>query len=88
MQGYKVAVVGATGAVGREMMKIVEQRNFPVREIRLVASERSKGKVLKFRGEDIKVEDLSEFSFKGIDFVLSSPGASVSKEYVPRNTKG
>lgn len=87
MRGYKVAVVGATGAVGQEMIKIVEERNFPVREMSLVASERSKGKFLKFRGEDIKVENLSEFSFKGIDFVLSSPGASVSKEYVPRAVK-
>ncbi len=87
MQGYKVAVVGATGAVGKEMIKIVEQRNFPVREMRLVASERSKGKILKFCSEDIKVENLSEFSFKGIDFILSSPGASVSKEYVPRAVK-
>ena len=87
MQGHKLAVVGATGAVGREMIKVVEQRNFPVREMRFVASERSKGKILKFRGEEIKVENLSEFSFKGIDFVLSSPGASVSKQYVPRAVK-
>ena len=87
MKAYKVAVVGATGAVGREMTKIVAERNFPVREMRLVASERSKGKVLKFREENIKVENLSEFSFKGIDFVLSSPGASVSKQYVPRAVK-
>ena len=87
MQGYKVAVVGATGAVGQEMTKIVAERNFPVRDMRLVASERSKGKVLKFREENIKVENLSEFSFKGIDFVLSSPGASVSKQYVPRAVK-
>ncbi len=87
MKAYKVAVVGATGAVGREMTKIVAERNFPVREMRLVASERSKGKVLKFREENIKVENLSEFSFKGIDFVLSSPGASVSEQYVPRAVK-
>ncbi len=84
MKEYNLAVVGATGAVGQEMTKIVEERNFPVSEIRLVASERSKGKVLKFRGENLNVENLSEFSFKGIDIVLSSPGASVSKEYVPR----
>jgi len=87
MQGYKVAVVGATGAVGQEMIRIVEQRKFPVREMRFVASERSKGKILKFLGEDVEVENLSEFSFRGIDIVLSSPGASVSKEYVPRAVK-
>jgi aspartate-semialdehyde dehydrogenase len=84
MKEYKIAVVGATGAVGQEMTKIVEERNFPIREMRLVASERSKGRVLKFKGENLSVENLSEFSFKGIDIVLSSPGASVSREYVPR----
>ena len=87
MKKYKVAVVGATGAVGQEMTKIVEDRNFPVSGIKLVASERSKGKILKFRGENIEVENLSEFSFKGIDIVLSSPGASISREYVPRAVK-
>ncbi len=84
MKKYKVAVVGATGAVGQEMTRIVGERNFPVSEITLVASERSKGKILKFKGENLTVENLSEFSFKGIDIVLSSPGASVSKGYVPR----
>lgn len=87
MEKYKVAVVGATGAVGQEMMRIVEQRNFPVSEMKLVASERSKGKLLKFNGCDLPVENLSEFSFEGIDIVLSSPGAAVSKQYVPRAVK-
>ena len=78
-----VAVVGATGAVGLEMINILEQRNFPLRELHLVASERSAGKTLRFRGKDLAIEVLSSFSFKGIDLVLSSPGASVSKGYVP-----
>ena len=87
MSKYRVAVVGATGAVGQEMMRIVEQRNFPVSEMKLVASERSKGKLLKFKGQNLPVENLGEFSFKGIDIVLSSPGAAVSKQYVPRAVK-
>ncbi len=87
MSKYRVAVVGATGAVGQEMIRIVEQRNFPVSEMKLVASERSKGRLLKFKGNDLPVENLSEFSFSGIDIVLSSPGAAVSKKYVPRAVK-
>ena len=84
MKDYRVAVVGATGAVGQEMIKIVAQRNFPVREMKLVASERSKGKLLKFGEDSIEVENLADFSFRETDIVLSSPGASISRQYVPR----
>lgn len=83
MEGKRVALVGATGAVGMEMLKILEERNFPLKGLSLVASERSEGKVFKFGGGEIKVQDLNKFSFAETDIVLSSPGASVSRQYVP-----
>ncbi|HFC97759.1 MAG TPA: aspartate-semialdehyde dehydrogenase [Thermosulfurimonas dismutans] len=82
---FNVAVVGATGAVGRMMIRVLEERNFPVKNLRLFASERSRGLKLKFRGEEIPVEVLSEApNFKGIDIALFSAGASRSLEYAPR----
>jgi len=78
-----VAVVGATGAVGVEMIKTLERRNFPVGKLTLLASARSVGKTLKFRGEDIPVQELKKESFKGIDIALFSAGSSISKEYAP-----
>lgn len=80
-QGYNVAVVGATGAVGVEMIETLEKRKFPVKNLRLFASERSVGKKLKFHGTDVTVEELKTDVFKGIDFSLFSAGASRSKEY-------
>ena len=80
-KGYTVAIAGATGAVGADMMETLEKRNFPVRNLRLLASERSVGKKLKFKGEEITVEELKEDSFKGIDIALFSAGASRSKEF-------
>jgi aspartate-semialdehyde dehydrogenase len=87
MKGYKVAVVGATGAVGREMLKVLEQRNFPVSEIKLLASERSAGKKLKFKGEEVVVEKLTPESFKGIDIALFSAGGERSKQFAPEAVK-
>jgi aspartate-semialdehyde dehydrogenase len=78
---YRVAIMGATGAVGATMMKILEERNFPISEIRLLASARSAGKRLKFRGEEIPVQELTQHSFQGLDLVLASAGASVSKQF-------
>ena len=78
-----VAVVGATGAVGIEMIKTLEKRNFPVGKLTLLASVRSVGKKLKFRGEDIAVTELKKDSFKGIDIALFSAGGSISKEFAP-----
>src|SRR3989440_5193839 len=78
-----VAVVGATGAVGIEMIKTLEKRNFPVGELTLLASSRSAGKKLKFRGEDVVVRELTKDAFKGIDIALFSAGGSISKEYAP-----
>ncbi len=78
-----VAVVGATGAVGIEMIKTLEKRNFPVGKLTLLASKRSLAKKLSFRGEEIAVEELTKSSFAGIDLALFSAGASLSKEFAP-----
>jgi len=78
-----VAVVGATGAVGIEMIKTLEKRNFPVGQLTLLASARSVGKKLKFRGEEITVKELTKDSFAGIDIALFSAGGSISKEFAP-----
>jgi len=80
-KNYNVAIVGATGAVGIEMMETLEKRNFPVKNLRLFASERSVGKKLKFKGADITVELLTAEVFRGIDFALFSAGAGRSKEF-------
>jgi len=87
MKKYNVAIMGATGAVGNQFLSILEERKFPVKEIRLLASERSKGKRLKFRGKAYPIEVLSHDSFSGIDIVLSSAGASRSKEFLPSAVK-
>jgi aspartate-semialdehyde dehydrogenase len=83
--GYKVAVVGATGNVGRELLNTLAEREFPADEVVALASERSKGKEVSF-GEDqvLKIQNLDDYDFKGTDIVLSSPGASVSKRFAPR----
>jgi len=83
--GYKIAVVGATGVVGGEMLATLAERKFPAAEVVALASERSLGREVSF-GEDevLKVRDLTTFDFKGIDIVLSSPGASVSAVHAPR----
>ena len=78
-----VAVVGATGAVGVEMIKTLEKRHFPVGKLTLLASVRSVGKKLKFRGEEITVTELTKDSFAGIDIALFSAGGSISKEFAP-----
>jgi aspartate-semialdehyde dehydrogenase len=78
-----VAVVGATGAVGIEMLKTLEKRNFPVGKLTLLASARSVGKKLKFRGEEITVQELTKNAFTGIDVALFSAGGSISKEFAP-----
>jgi len=82
-RSYSVAVAGATGAVGLEMIKTLEQRKFPVGSIRLLASERSEGKELKFNGKTVKVEKLTKDSFKGVQVALFSAGASRSLEFGP-----
>ncbi|MCL4789861.1 MAG: aspartate-semialdehyde dehydrogenase [Verrucomicrobia bacterium] len=82
-----VAVVGATGAVGVEMIRTLEKRNFPVGKLTLLASARSVGKRLKFRGEDIAVKELTQDAFTGIDIALFSAGGGISKEFAPPAAK-
>jgi aspartate-semialdehyde dehydrogenase len=78
-----VAVVGATGAVGIEMLKTLEKRKFPIKELTLLASARSVGKTLNFNGTEIKVKELTKDAFKGIDVALFSAGGNISREYAP-----
>lgn len=78
-----VAVVGATGAVGVEMVRVLEHRNFPVRELTLLASARSVGKTILFQGQDMSVSLLTPDSFRGVDIALFSAGAGISREFAP-----
>ncbi len=81
--GLVVAVVGATGAVGAEMAHCLEQRNFPVSELRLLASARSAGKTQRFGGQDVVIQELTESSFAGVDVALFSAGGSISRRFAP-----
>lgn len=83
-QGYEVAVVGATGAVGRQMLTTLHQRGFPVRRLRAFASERSAGSALQWEGGEVVVEALQTASFDGVDLALFSAGGSRSLEHAPR----
>jgi aspartate-semialdehyde dehydrogenase len=83
METYNVAIMGATGAVGQVMLEILAERDFPVGELRLLASARSVGKEFEFGGKTIAVQELKEDSFAGIDLVLASAGGSLSKQYNP-----
>ncbi len=85
--GIKVAIMGATGAVGTELLEILAERKFPVSELRLLASARSAGKTLQFQDRDVKVQELTHDSFQGIDLVLASAGGKISKEYAPSAVK-
>ena len=78
-----VAIAGATGAVGTEFLKLLEARDFPMKSLRLLASSRSAGSKLKFRGENLEVEELTPKSFKGIDIAFFSAGGSRSEEFAP-----
>ena len=82
--GYKVAVVGATGNVGREMLNILAEREFPIDEIHAIASRKSMGTEVSFGDKTLKCKDLEQFDFSGMDFVIMSAGSSVSKEWSPR----
>jgi aspartate-semialdehyde dehydrogenase len=83
MKTYHVAVVGATGAVGNEMIKILEERQFPVGSLKLLASERSLGKSLEFKGKEVPVEVLGEGSFAGVQIGLFSAGGGISEKFAP-----
>ncbi len=84
---YNVAILGATGAVGAELLALLEERNFPLGKLKLLASERSAGKSITFKGESLIIEEVTESSFDGVDIVLASAGGSISKQWLPIATK-
>jgi len=84
---FAVAVAGATGAVGNQMIACLEERNFPIKSIKLLASSRSVGRKLSFRGDLVAIEELTENSFKGIDIALFSAGGSTSEKFAPLAAK-
>jgi len=86
-QKYNIAVVGATGAVGNEIIQILEQRDFPIDNLYLLASAKSKGKKIEFKGEELIVEDLAEFDFSRANIGLFSPGGKISAEFAPKAAK-
>jgi len=85
--GIRVAIMGATGAVGQEFLELLQERRFPISELRLLASKRSAGKTMRFGEDHITVQELMHDSFEGIDLVLASAGGSLSKEFAPSAVK-
>ncbi|NEQ32851.1 MAG: aspartate-semialdehyde dehydrogenase [Leptolyngbya sp. SIO4C5] len=83
-QSYRVAVLGATGAVGTELLSLLESRQFPIAELKLLASARSAGKKIAFQGANLTVEPLDEHAFDNVDLVLASAGGSVSRQWAPK----
>ena len=86
MKKYNVAILGATGAVGQEFLNLIEERNFPFANLKLLASKRSAGKVISFMGKDYTVEETTADSFQGVDIALFA-GGSASKEFAPAAVK-
>ena len=86
--GLRVAVVGATGAVGTEMLRILDSRAFPVDELVPLASARSAGRTIPFRGGDVQIRELSLDAFRGVDLSLSAAGASVARGFVRQAAAG
>ena len=80
---YNVAILGATGAVGTELLALLEQRNFPLDKLKILASERSAGKSISFAGENLIIEAVTDSSFDNVDIVLASAGGSISKQWLP-----
>ena len=87
MKQYKVAILGATGAVGREMMKILAERSFPISELHLLASARSAGKILEWRGKPIEIEEACDEAFAGMDIVLGAAENDIAKRFAPAIVK-
>ena len=81
MKSCKLGILGATGAVGREMMRILEERNFPVEELRLFASSRSAGKVIEWQGKPVMIEEACKEAFRGLDIVLGAAESDIAKEF-------
>ncbi|MBE9034587.1 aspartate-semialdehyde dehydrogenase [aff. Roholtiella sp. LEGE 12411] len=80
-KSYRVAILGATGAVGTELLELLEHRNFPIADLKLLASERSAGRTLRFKGENLPVEPMSDHAFENVDLVLASAGSFTSKTW-------
>lgn len=87
MRSYNVAILGATGAVGQEMLKVLEEYNIPVNKLLPLASARSAGGTVKFRGQDVLIEEATENSFEGMDFVLGAVKNGMSKKFAPAVVK-
>jgi len=87
MKQYTVAVLGATGAVGQEMIKILQERNFPVGKLKPLASARSAGKILRFKGEDVVIEEARDEAFQGVDIVLGAAENDIAKKFAPAIVK-
>ena len=87
MKLYTVAVLGATGAVGQEMMKILEERNFPVGKLIPLASKRSAGKTLLFKGEEVTIQEACETAFEGVDIVLGAAENDIAEKFAPAIVK-
>ena len=87
MKQYTVAILGATGAVGQEMMKVLQERNFPVGKLIPLASARSAGKTLKFRGEDVTIQEACDEAFQGVDIVLGAAENDIAKRFAPAIVK-
>lgn len=87
MKKYKVAILGATGAVGREMMKVLAERDFPIEELHLLASARSVGQAVHWKGHDIPVELACDEAFKGMDIVLGAAENDIAKQFAPAIVK-
>lgn len=84
IQSYRVAILGATGAVGAELLQLLEERNFPLSELKLLASARSAGQKIDFRGRLLQVEEVTENAFEGVDLVLASAGGTTSRFWAPK----
>lgn len=82
-KSYRVAILGATGAVGTELLELLEKRKFPLADLKLLASSRSSGRTMQFQGEDLPVEPVDEYTFNQVDLVLASAGSSISKTWAP-----
>ena len=87
MKQYTVAILGATGAVGQEMMKVLQERNFPVGKLIPLASARSAGKQLKFKGEDVTIQEACDTAFEGVDIVLGAAENDIAKRFAPAIVK-
>ncbi|MDM5338120.1 aspartate-semialdehyde dehydrogenase [Fictibacillus enclensis] len=86
-KGFHVAVVGATGAVGQQMLKTLEERNFPIAKLSLLASSRSAGRSVEYKGEEVVIQEATPDAFEGVDIALFSAGGSISKELAPEAVK-